>query len=226
MQQIWVFDKPITFDELYAEITATGVPHLIQIPAYQTAYAIVHLTEFNEWKPVATEQDQIALTARMRRGGSLTARGSQWVGMGPRPYLSIPPDITAQIDVVQIGDRLRLSIRIDDDPSLEFYATVHERWATLKQHLERYRGLIQYTEPVAGGEQLKAEQRPKRQLLHSNKWLIEQHLDHGRPLTTLIDEWLELRLTRDGKTSDLTNPVKSAHTVISEEKSRRRDRQE
>ncbi len=63
---------------------------------------------------------------------------------------------------------------------------------------------------------------PKRQLLKSNKWLIDQVFNHGNTdLRQLHDEWLCRRQEDDCKEPPVA-PLRSMGTVISEEKKRRK----
>jgi hypothetical protein len=122
-----------------------------------------------------------------------------------------------------IGDQLfAYSVSADPDPIL-----VHELPAgriefSAGRETRRTLAIIaDYTpEALSYLDALQAEcaiQRRRRPLY--NEWLIEQHLDKGRPSRELEPEWLERRKAAGAK--DLDDPLASMRVIIGRERRRR-----
>ena len=142
MQQVYGFDKPITIDQLIAEVKASKVDHVVEKSSLTSAYAVLYLNinlsarrryRVREYGPLPSSYGAPA-------GGTITVRRN------------IPePKAKARIEAVQEGNRLRLTVELEDDSTRRLYTEVHERWSQLKAHLEQYRGLQPYRQTVATG---------------------------------------------------------------------------
>lgn len=61
----------------------------------------------------------------------------------------------------------------------------------------------------------------KHEVMYANKWLFEKVFSEGRNQKELVDEWLEIRKSKDFKEPP-DNPLASMNTAINEERKRRR----
>ena len=127
------------------------------------------------------------------------------------------------------GPMLTLQLRqIGPDLNVQVAATPGGRLVeSFKAYLARFYAIEWPTDATMPAETKPAQPAqaptPKHEggavRFDSNAWLIEQHLDHGRPLPELRPEWLELR--NQAKKAPLANIDNSMGAVIRVEKQKR-----
>jgi len=135
-RQLWRLKG--TIDELKAELKSSHVAHRPIGPDGPAYYKI----DIGNYEP---KQRQPTISMPTFDSYTFFPRGVQDRPRGApvqRPVKEVP------IEFVQEGDRLRMTVTIDDDVTPDLYADIHERWAMLREHLAKHRGLVPYGQTI------------------------------------------------------------------------------
>lgn len=217
-----------TTSQLVAELKSLQIPHSVK-QGGSDAYIYIHLYAKHQpqvssasigFYPDSRKEanERIDDLWANERAQNNRRRGNPSMRYEPRP------NAQGTLEGVEQADgTLRLTVTLDDDPSLPLYKELYEQWERLRNHLESVGRLRKYEQTVTPIEQQPvAAKKPGPDINEADQWLIERFFDvhhEEKKLPYFRDEWLKRRAEQS--MPELTNVADRMRQTISGERKRR-----